>query len=86
MDEEGLLRVGGRLNHANISFDQKHPIILPQSHPYTTLSIEEAHNKHFLAGPQTTLYAVKRKFWPLNSRNEVKRVTHHCVRCIKAKP
>ncbi|XP_057340601.1 uncharacterized protein LOC130677763 [Microplitis mediator] len=85
-DDYDIIRVGGRLNHANISYNQKHPIILPQSHPYTTLIIQEAHQRHFHAGPQTTLYVVRRNFWPLNGRNEVKRVTYRCVRCRKSNP
>ena len=29
---DGTIRVGGRLQNAPVSFDQKHPIILPHSH------------------------------------------------------
>ena len=29
MDEQGVLRVGGRLKHAALSFDERHPIIVP---------------------------------------------------------
>lgn len=86
MDKSGILRVGGRLSHADIPYSQKHQIILPQSHAYTTLIIRDVHLKHFHAGSQATLYAVRRKFWPLNGLNEVKRVTHQCIRCRRAEP
>lgn len=32
---DGVLRVGGRLRHAPISFKKRHPMILPNKHPIT---------------------------------------------------
>ena len=32
LDKDGLIRVGGRLKHAHISFNKKHPIVLPGKH------------------------------------------------------
>ena len=32
LSQEGLLRVGGRIQFAKLSFEEKHPIILPKSH------------------------------------------------------
>ena len=40
---EGLLRVGGRISKAPISFDAKHPIILPYRHHVTELIIQAFH-------------------------------------------
>lgn len=31
IDNNGLLRVGGRLKNAMIDYDEKHPIIIPHS-------------------------------------------------------
>lgn len=68
-----LMRVSGRLDHANISYDQKHPMILPANHPYTTLIIQDTHERNFHSGIQSTLYAIRRKFWPINIRNETRK-------------
>ncbi|UYV84003.1 hypothetical protein LAZ67_X000860 [Cordylochernes scorpioides] len=35
LDDEGLLRVGGRLQRSNLSSNQKHPMILPKKHHIT---------------------------------------------------
>jgi len=43
IDNEGLLRVSGRLRHANISYGQKYPILLPKNHPYVNLIIKHVH-------------------------------------------
>jgi len=32
LDENGLVRVGGRLQNSQLSFGQKHPVILPNRH------------------------------------------------------
>ncbi|XP_018375981.1 PREDICTED: uncharacterized protein LOC108769466 [Trachymyrmex cornetzi] len=42
LDEEGLIRVGGRLRHAEIAQCKKHPIVMPAKHHVTTLDNEEA--------------------------------------------
>ncbi|KAF2903195.1 hypothetical protein ILUMI_02997 [Ignelater luminosus] len=36
LDSSGIMRVGGRLIHSNLSYDQKHQIIISYSHPLTT--------------------------------------------------
>ncbi|GFY36861.1 integrase catalytic domain-containing protein [Trichonephila clavipes] len=54
-DSEGVLRVGGRLSrNTRLSYDQKHPMLLPKSHEFT--------RKYWLdfAGPLTTKCAHKR--------------------------
>lgn len=35
LDEDGILRVGGRLKHSDFSSDARHPILLPRSHLLT---------------------------------------------------
>ncbi|XP_011690980.1 PREDICTED: uncharacterized protein LOC105451945 [Wasmannia auropunctata] len=42
LDDKGLLRVGGRLRHAPLSFSQRHPILLPSKHTFTRLLAERA--------------------------------------------
>jgi hypothetical protein len=36
LDQDGLLRVGGRLKFAKMNEDQKHQLILPKSHQSTS--------------------------------------------------
>ncbi|GJQ76032.1 hypothetical protein Trydic_g18085 [Trypoxylus dichotomus] len=46
MDEEGIIRVGGRLKHSNIPYPQKHQALLPAKHPLTKLIILNEHFKN----------------------------------------
>lgn len=49
VDDDGLLKVGGRLQNADVPETMKHPIILPRRHQVTRLIVEDIHikNRHF---------------------------------------
>ncbi|XP_015189653.1 PREDICTED: uncharacterized protein LOC107073478 [Polistes dominula] len=83
LDKEGLIRVGGRLRNANLSFHEKCPILLPSHHHVTDLIIRRLHEQNFHAGIQTTPYALRQRFWLLDGKNQVRRIVRHCVRCIR---
>ncbi|XP_068141418.1 uncharacterized protein [Drosophila tropicalis] len=40
IDKDGLLRVGGRLHHSQLSTEAKHPVLLPKSHRITKLILD----------------------------------------------
>ena len=86
IDERGIMRVGGRLCKAMISFKSRHPVILPKGDRVTDLIITYYHEKNHHSGVQNTLYAVRQKYWPIDGRNQVKRVIFACVVCFRAKP
>ncbi|XP_043604779.1 uncharacterized protein LOC122577510 [Bombus pyrosoma] len=85
LDKAGILRVGGRLSQAPMAFAQKHPIILPKA-PTTSRIIENEHKVSMHAGAQATLYAVRRRYWPIDGRSQVWRTIKGCVRCCRAHP
>ncbi|XP_076678236.1 uncharacterized protein LOC143374185 [Andrena cerasifolii] len=83
LDEDGLLRVGGRLKHALLPYSVKHPLLLPQNHFLTELIIREIHVKHGHIGARGTLHAVRQKYWPVNGMITVKSVLRKCITCHK---
>lgn len=80
---DGLMRVKGRLENANMTFEQKHPIILPYRGTLTTLIIREAHEKTMHGGNQMTLYYLRKKYWIVKGKQAVKNVISRCVTCHK---
>jgi hypothetical protein len=52
LDPDGLLRVGGRLQHATKNEDAKHPVILPHHHKLTKLIIINIHEWRFHASTE----------------------------------
>lgn len=83
LDSFGLVRVGGRLQKSNLSFNEKHPIILPHNHHFTTLLIREAHELTLHGGAQMTVAYLRRNYWIINARNTVRNIIHRCIRCYK---
>ncbi|XP_018315281.1 uncharacterized protein [Mycetomoellerius zeteki] len=73
LDEKGMVRVGGRLRHADLTPDQKHQIILPVGHHVVTLIFNQEHAQRLHCGPEQLLNFVRQKYWPLNGRREAKR-------------
>lgn len=66
IDDNGVMRVGGRLENADLPFSAKHPILLPKNHSFTVAMANHYHTKNCHAGPQALLSIIRQKFWPLN--------------------
>ncbi|XP_043271219.1 uncharacterized protein [Venturia canescens] len=86
LDDEGLLRVGGRLRNAELSEDQKHQIILPAKHFVTTLILKEEHLRLHHCPPMQILHSVRHKFWPLSGHRETKKIVKACLPCFRFRP
>ena len=86
LDPTGLLRVGGRLKNFMLDYEVKHPIILPNRHFVTDLIITQEHQLQLHSGPQSTLYSLRLRYWPINGRSNTRRIIKKCVRCFRAKP
>lgn len=81
LDEEGLLRVGGRIERSPMSFDTRLPIILGKGSYVAGLLIRQAHEnvKHF--GVNSVLCHLRQRYWPI--REQVKKILGSCVLCKK---
>lgn len=55
VDSLSILRVGGRIRHSLLAYDEKHPMILPKDSRLTTLLIGSYHRKTLHSGVQQTL-------------------------------
>lgn len=87
LDKDGILRVGGRLcSSISLTEMEKYPIILPPKHRFTELLIEDAHIRNLHGGIQSTLALLRRKYWVINGRNEIKTFIRNCVICKKQSP
>lgn len=87
LDQDEIIRVGGRLNNAeNMQRDKKNPIVLPANTHFTKLVFSHEHIKLLHAGPQALLASVREKYWPLGGRNVAKKTVHKCISCFRTKP
>lgn len=83
LDDNGLLRVGGRLQHAVLPFAERHPLILQKDNHLSLLLVWEAHAASLHGGPQLTRSLILRRYWILHANTLVRLVIHACVRCAR---
>lgn len=72
IDEDGLLRVGGRLDNALISYNEKHPIILPGNSLLCKKLIMRSHLWLLHGGIQLVKRNLRENYWFTNGRDVVK--------------
>ena len=87
MNEEGLIRVGGRIENAAIPNTAKHQIILPEKHRLVQQIIKHYHNKS-RNGMEYILSELRQVYWILNARTAIKKIAKQGLHCrkIKGKP
>jgi hypothetical protein len=83
VDPQGLLRVGGRLRHAPISFDKKHPILLPRQSELTTLIVRSFHLENCHAGSQLLYAVIQQQFWIIRGQDLCRFIAKRCVKCTR---
>ncbi|CAK1603805.1 unnamed protein product [Parnassius mnemosyne] len=83
LDDEGILRVGGRLENAEILWDRMHPIILPKSSSLTNLIIADAHYRTLHGGPQLILNFLRSSYYIIGVKQLVKAFYRKCITCIR---
>lgn len=85
VDHNGILRVTGRLQNANLPAERKHPIILPSNSHLTTLIIQHHHHHLLHAGFQHTWASLQSQFWIVRGRDKVRHFIRKCVTCRRYK-
>ena len=76
-----LLRVGGRQNLPLVSYDRRHPIILPGDSLLTKPIIRGEHLRLLHAGPTFVAASLARRFHILGGHRAVHTVTRSCIVC-----
>jgi len=85
LDDDGLIRVGGRLALAPVPSESKRPILLPRDHPVTELIVREVHQTtagH--SGREHTLAVLRQNYWVPRCRRLLDRILKACVTCRRS--
>lgn len=85
LDNDRILRVGGRIQRALVPYNKKHPIIIDSKHPFTKLLFKREHVRLLHCGPTQLLSLVREEFWPIGGRVLATRTVKDCVQCSKIK-
>ena len=65
LDEDDIIRVGGRIGKAAIPFVTRHPIVLDSSGDLTKLIVMDTYNKLGHAGVDNVRNELRQQFWIL---------------------
>jgi len=85
IDQEDLIRVGGRLQQFTLPSQAMHQMILPPNHHFTKLVVSAEHTRLHHAGSQLLTASLREQFWIPRIRNLVKTTIHQCLTCYKFK-
>ncbi|XP_064635241.1 uncharacterized protein LOC135492615 [Lineus longissimus] len=75
------LRVGGRLEKADIPDETKHQLILPSDHVVTSLLFDDVHRRNVHCGREHLVAAMRERYWPVRGRSNAKITIHNCLLC-----
>ena len=82
LDENGIIRVGGRLRRLDTPTREKHPVILPKEAHITKFIVEHIHGREKHQGRQYTLGSTRLSgYWPINGHSLVAKVIRNCKNC-----
>lgn len=80
VDQEGVLRVGGRADKALVSYETRHPVLLPRDHRISRLIVQHAHQFGH-PGVAATVAKTRTKYWIVRAHDLAKSVKFRCVVC-----
>lgn len=84
---DGLVRVGGRIDKSKLAFDSKHQILLPKEHPFTNKVVTFYHHyRVFHYGAQSTLAAVRTRYWPIRGLVLARKIVRNCIWYFRCRP
>ena len=82
IDNDGVLRVGGRLRQAKQLFEEKHPAILPRNSHLANLAIDHYHEAVHHQGRQISHGKIRQEgIWIIGANRMISKRIKQCVTC-----
>ena len=83
IDENGVIRRGGRLQNSPLPYDCKFPVLLPKEGGITELVIRHAHSRVLHSGTMSTITHLRQNYWIPKIHVFVKSYLRKCTTCNK---
>ncbi|XP_014676742.1 PREDICTED: uncharacterized protein LOC106816632 [Priapulus caudatus] len=84
LDNDDVMRVGGRLNQGCLPIEETNPVILPAKSHLARLLVRHFHEKVEHQGRLLTEGAIRSHgYWIVGVKRVVSTIIHHCVTCRK---
>ena len=81
LDQDGLMRVIGRLENTHWEYTVKHPLILSRHSHVTKLLLDEIHVQSKHAGPSTMMAIIAQTYHIPGIKKIAKKLSRQCVTC-----
>ncbi|XP_045169607.2 uncharacterized protein LOC123532268 [Mercenaria mercenaria] len=82
LDQDGIIRVGGRIRQLDVPSNVKHPIIVPKGGHITDLIIRHFHQRVYHQGRGITINEIRdHGLWIIGISSGVSSVIYKCVTC-----
>ena len=75
--DDNIIRCGGRIHNAPVPFSAKFPVLLPPNNHFTTLVVNDAHERSLHSGLNHTLTYVRQHYWIPQARQFIKKLLRH---------
>lgn len=87
LDEEGVLRAGGRASKTTvIGYEERHAIIIPKDSNLAKLIINRYHRASHYVGQYHTQAAIRKAgYWVISGPRQIKNIIKRCVTCKKSR-
>lgn len=79
--DNGLLRVGGRLQASSLPVESKHPVILPKNNHVSDLILRNIHLSSNHGGRNHMLSTLRQKYWIVNAPSAIRKLISKCTIC-----
>ncbi|XP_026736810.1 uncharacterized protein LOC113500286 [Trichoplusia ni] len=76
IDEDGILRIEGRLSKSDLPFECKHPVLLPKRDHVVDLLIDYHHKLNLHTGASLLMSILRQRYWILSARNIIRKRVH----------
>ncbi|XP_014206026.1 uncharacterized protein LOC106637667 [Copidosoma floridanum] len=83
LDDDGILRVSGRIEHSPLTYEERHPPILSGVSSFASMVIAWAHFRALHGGYRVTSAYVCKRTWLLGGPRRIKAHLRRCVVCIR---
>lgn len=83
LDAKGVMRICGRLESApGLSYDERHPIILPYDCQFSRLLVQFVHHISLHGGNQLVLRLLRTSYWIPRVQSLIRTTIHKCKPCV----
>ena len=73
VEEDGKIRVKGRLNYSKLDYKAKHPTLLTAKHPVVQILLEKAHRDNLHEGTEYVRNMLHQEYWIIGLRNTLQK-------------